>query len=409
MSLTNVSQFLAAILALNLSMPALAQGGAFALTNANLFDGVENKIAYGITVFVRDGLIERIATGDAAVASDYEVIDAEGNFLMPGLFDVHTHIDSVDRAKQAVESGVTTVRSASVTAFQDVALRELVRSGKLPGPEFLAAGIYVTPNLSNTVLADPRLVALADGVNSDDELRLLVRINVDRGVDVIKTRGTQRAGLPDTDPRQQVYTERQLRAVVDEAAKHGLPVLVHAHGDEGARAAVLAGARSIEHGTYLSDETLQLMKERGTWFVPTYVTMDAMNEERYDYVLRLRGKHMVPQLERAIREAYRIGVRIATGADHYYEEDAINRISIEIERFVAFGMSNFDALQTATVNSAELLQIDDRTGRIAEGFEADLILIPGNPLTNIEALQDVLLVMSNGQLALKRIPFAVSD
>jgi len=408
-SLTNVSQFLAAILVLNLSMPALAQGGAFALTNANLFDGVENKIAYGITVFVRDGLIERIATGDAAVASDYEVIDAEGNFLMPGLFDVHTHIDSVDRAKQAVESGVTTVRSASVTAFQDVALRELVRRGKLPGPEFLAAGIYVTPNLSNTVLADPRLVALADGVNSDDELRLLVRINVDRGVDVIKTRGTQRAGLPDTDPRQQVYTERQLRVVVDEAAKHGLPVLVHAHGDEGARAAVLAGARSIEHGTYLSDETLQLMKERGTWFVPTYVTMDAMNEERYDYVLRLRGKHMVPQLERAIREAYRIGVRIATGADHYYEEDAINRISIEIERFVAFGMSNFDALQTATVNSAELLQIDDRTGRIAEGFEADLILIPGNPLTNIEALQDVLLVMSNGQLALKRIPFAVSD
>ena len=409
MSLTNVSQFLAAILVLNLSMPALAQGGAFALTNANLFDGVENKIAYGITVFVRDGLIERIATGDAAVASDYEVIDAEGNFLMPGLFDVHTHIDSVDRAKQAVESGVTTVRSASVTAFQDVALRELVRRGKLPGPEFLAAGIYVTPNLSNTVLADPRLVALADGVNSDDELRLLVRINVDRGVDVIKTRGTQRAGLPDTDPRQQVYTERQLRVVVDEAAKHGLPVLVHAHGDEGARAAVLAGARSIEHGTYLSDETLQLMKERGTWFVPTYVTMDAMNEERYDYVLRLRGKHMVPQLERAIREAYRIGVRIATGADHYYEEDAINRISIEIERFVAFSMSNFDALQTATVNSAELLQIDDRTGRIAEGFEADLILIPGNPLTNIEALQDVLLVMSNGQLALKRIPFAVSD
>ena len=252
-------------------------------------------------------------------------------------------------------------------------------------------------------------MALADGVNTDDELRLLVNINVDRGVDVIKTRGTQRAGLPDTDPRQQVYTERQLRVVVDEAAKHGLSVLVHAHGDEGARAAVLAGARSIEHGTYLSDETLQLMKERGTWFVPTYVTMDAMNEERYDYVLRLRGKHMVPQLERAIREAHRIGVKIATGADHYYEEDAINRISIEVERFVEFGMSNFDALQTATVNSAELLQMADRTGRIEEGFEADLILVPGNPLTNIEALQDVLLVMSNGRLALKRIPFAVSD
>ena len=409
MSVTKISRFLVAIYCLTLSLNAMAADGAFALTHANLFDGTKNEITEDVTVFVRDGLIERIASGDVDISGDYEVIDTEGNYLMPGLFDVHTHIDSVARAKQAVESGVTTVRSASVTSFQDVALRELVSNGKLVGPEFLAAGIYITPDLGDTVLADPRLVALADGVNTDDELRLLVNINVDRGVDVIKTRGTQRAGLPDTDPRQQVYTERQLRVVVDEAARHGLPVLVHAHGDEGARAAVLAGARSIEHGTYLSDETLQLMKERGTWFVPTYVTMDAMNEERYDYVLRLRGKHMVPQLERAIRAAHRIGVKIATGADHYYEEDAINRISIEVERFVEFGMSNFEALQTATVSSAELLKIDDRTGRIKEGFEADLILIPGNPLTHIEALQDVLLVMSDGKLALKRIPFAVSD
>jgi imidazolonepropionase-like amidohydrolase len=384
-----------------------AQEGSFALVNANIFNGVDNEIIENATVFVKDGKIERLAGGNAAVAASYTVVDLEGNYLMPGMFDVHTHISTLDQAKRALESGVTTIRTASVSAYQDVALREMVSSGAIPGPDVQAAGVFVTPNLGGTVLADPRLAELAGGVNTDEELRRLVNINVDRGVDVIKTRGTQRAGLPDTDPRQQVYTERQLRVVVDEAARHGLPVLVHAHGNEGAMAAVLAGARSIEHGTYLTTETLELMEERGTWLVPTYVTMDEMNEEQYNYVLRLRGKHMVPQLEKVIREAHAMGVKIATGADNYYDAESINRISIEVEHFVRMGMSNFEALQTATVNSAELLQIDDQTGQIKAGYEADLILVPGNPLTNIAALQDVLMVMSNGRMAVKRIPFSV--
>jgi imidazolonepropionase-like amidohydrolase len=385
-----------------------AAEGRIALINGHVFDGTRDSVRDGLTVLVHDGRIERLASGRVDL-DGYDVIDLEGYYLMPGMFDVHTHISTLDQARRALESGVTTVRTASVSAYQDVAMRELVRAGRIPGPDVVAAGVFVTPNLGETVLADSRLEALFSGVNSDDELRLLVDINADRGVDVIKTRGTQRAGLPDTDPRQQVYTEHQLRVIVQRAAEHGLPVMVHAHGDEGARAAVLAGARSIEHGTYLSDETLRLMKERGTWMVPTWITMDEMNEEQYDYVLRLRGKHMVPQLERAIVAAHEMGVKIATGADNYYDAKSINRISLEVEKFVNLGMSNFEALQTATVNSAELLGIDDRTGRIAEGYEADMILVPANPLTHIEALQDVLLVISNGTVALKRIPFAVGN
>lgn len=410
MSQLNTSRSVAVILAsITITWAGLAQAESFALTNAHVFDGVTNEIHADRTVFVKDGKIERIEASTNSIGSEYTVIDAEGNYLMPGMFDAHTHISTLEQAQRALESGITTIRTGSVSAYQDVAMRELVKSGQLPGPDVAAAGVFVTPDLGRTVLADPRLKALYGGVNTDDELRMLVNINVDRGVDVIKTRGTQRAGLPDTDPRQQVYTEHQLRVVVEEAAKHGIPVMVHAHGDEGARAAVLAGARSIEHGTYLSDETLRLMKERGTWMVPTYVTMDEMNEEQYGYVLRLRGKHMVPQLERAIRAAHAMGVKIATGADNYYDEESINRISIEVEHFVRMGMTNFEALQTATTSSAELLQIGDKTGRIAPGYEADMILVPANPLINIEALQDVLLVMSNGQLALKRIPFGVKE
>ncbi len=379
---------------------------AYALTNANIFNGVDDRIMTGMTVLVRDGIIENIIASGADVPAAYSVIDCEDKYLLPGLIDVHTHLETLEQAGRALASGVTTVRTAGVPAYQDVALAALVKAGKIPGPDVVAAGVYVTPSLEETLLADPRMMPLADGVESDEALRLLVRINLDHGVAVIKTRGTERAGRADTDPREQVYTQHQLEVVVDEARKGGVPVMVHAHGDEGARAAVLAGARSIEHGSYLEAETLQLMQERGTWLVPTYITMAEMLEEEYEGALRVRGTYMVPRLEKVIRQAHQLGVPIATGADSYYDAQTINRISLEAWHLVRLGLSPFEALQAATVNSAELLMLAERTGRIETGFEADLILVPSNPLEDISALQDILLVMSNGRVALKRIPFA---
>jgi len=378
----------------------------YALTNAHLFNGFDERINKDRTVLVRDGIIERIISARDPVPAEYTIVDCENNYLMPGLFDVHTHLETLEQARRALESGVTTVRTAGVPAYQDVALAALSKAGKIPGPDVVAAGVYVTPDLEGTVLADPRLAELTDGVQSDDALRHLVKINLDRGVGVIKTRGTERAGRADTDPREQTYTRHQLEVIVEEASRAGIPVMVHAHGDEGARAAVLAGARSIEHGSYLETDTLKLMAEKGTFLVPTYITMVEMLEEEYEGALRVRGMYMVPRLENVIRQASKLGVTIATGADNYYDEQSVNRVSLEVWHLVRLGMSPFEALQAATVNSAELLLLGDRTGRIDAGFEADMILVPSDPIKDISALQDVLLVMSNGRIALKRIPFA---
>ncbi|MBI3219123.1 MAG: amidohydrolase family protein [Bacteroidetes bacterium] len=373
---------------------------------ANLINGKENKVYPNAIVFVKAGKIERIGkAGDDT--SGYELIDCEGYYLLPGLIDAHSHLDNLASAKRALETGVTTVRTAGVAAFQDVALMELSKSGRIAGPDVVPAGVYVSPNLEETILADVRLGSLINGVRTDEELKLLVNVNIDRGAKVIKTRGTERAGRPETDPREQVYTEQQIRVIVQEAAKRNVPVMIHAHGDEGARAAVLAGAKSIEHGTFLSDETLQLMKERETFLVPTFITLEDLTQPGGDYVgpvLELRGKFMMPQAEKVFKKAHALGVKIATGADNGYTANTTSRISLECAHFVRMGMSPYEAVQSATVRSAELLGLST-TGQIEKGFDADFILVPGNPLDEIRFLQDVLLVVSNGRIALKRIPF----
>lgn len=379
----------------------------YALTNVNLFNGVDNRIITGSVIYV-NGKIEKIGKAGEAIPKEYEIIDCQNNYAIPGMMDAHTHINNLESAKRALMSGVTTFRTAGVSAYQDVSLRDLAKSGRIAGPVVIPAGVFVTPNPGETILADPRLGVLINGVNTDDELKLLVNVNIDRGAEVIKTRGTERAGLPETDPRQQSYTQRQLKVIIDEAAKRNVPVMIHAHGDEGARAAVAAGARSIEHGTFLSDETLKLMKEKGCFLVPTYITLEDLTKPGGDYsgaVLELRGRFMMPAAEKVFKKAHALGVKIATGADNDYTPVSTSRISLECEHYVRMGMTNFEAIQSATVVAAELLRIQDKTGRIQPGFEADIVIIPGNPLEDIRALQDALIVMSNGHVALKRLPF----
>lgn len=377
------------------------------LFDVNVIDGVNSNVQKDMMIFISNGKIESIKNIGSR-PKGYRVIDLNGMYILPGFIDAHTHISSLDAAKRALESGVTTARSASTSGFQDVSIREMVKAGKLIGPDMIAAGIFVTPNLGETILADVRLADLSNGVNKENELRKLVQINVDRGVDIIKTRGTERAGLPYTDPRKQTYTEKQLSIVVNEASKYNIPVMAHAHGDEGGFAAVKAGVRSIEHGTYLSKKTLSLMKKKGTYLVPTYTTVVDLTEPGGDYdnpILFIRGQHMLPALKATVKTAYEMGVKIATGADTRYGSNSTTRVGMEITNFVELGMKPIDAIRSATIIGAELLLIDDKTGSIEVGKEADLIVVTNNPLKNIRTIQDVVFVMSNGKIGLKRIPF----
>jgi len=379
-----------------------------AIVNANVVDVRAGRVIPSATVVIRDGRIASVGSG--AAPAGLTVVDLRGRYLVPGLIDAHTHLTTVREARTALESGVTTVRSASVGSFRDVALRDLVRINALPGPDMVAAGIFVSPVLgADDVLADPAIAKLPPRIESEEALRALVRINLAHGVDVIKTRGTERAGLAETDPRKQTYSEAQLRAVVDEAAKKGVPVEAHAHGEEGGLAAVRAGVRSIEHGTYLSDETLRLMKEKNCFLVPTYTTVVDLAEPDGDYdvpALRVRGAHMLPRLRQTVQQAYKLGVKIAAGGDTHYGPQSLTRIAHEVANFVDIGLTPIDAIRSATSIAAELLGLEKTTGAIEAGLEADLVAVERNPLDQIGVLQDPLLVVSNGFVAVDRLSFA---
>ena len=385
------------------------------LTNASVVDVVAGDIDPDMTVVVRGERIQRIVPDDSVGSTPDEatVVRLEGRYVLPGLIDGHTHLESLGAARRALESGVTTARAVGVGGYRDVRMRELVREGTLPGPEMIAAGVFVDTDLQEAVLADSRLSTYHDEEVRDlDELRRVVGVNVDRGVDWIKTRATERAGLPDQDPRQQVYDEEQLRAIVEAGAPEGVPVAVHAHGNAGIRAAVAAGARSIEHGTYATDETLSRMAAAGTYLVPTMAVVEDLTRPGGDYDdphLQIRGTHMLPRLQNTVRQAHERGVSIVAGVDTGYGPESVIRIGHELEQLVGAGLSPQEALQAATTTAAEMLRMDERTGRVEEGLEADLVVVDRNPLKDITNVQDVLVVVSNGQVAVNRLPFAMVD
>ena len=386
---------------------AAAPAERMALVNATVVNVATGAVQDGQTIVLAGGRIESVSAG--AAPAGVRAVDVRHRWVVPGLIDAHVHIASLPQMRAALQSGVTTVRSAGVSGYVDVGLRELVKQGHLAGPDVLAAGYHVrTMPAPELFLSDPDLGDLLGGVTTVDGLRRVVRANLSHGVNWIKVNATERAGTPETDPRKQMFSAAELEVIVGEAALKSIPVQAHAHGAEGAHAAVKAGVRSIEHGTYLTDETLTLMAAQGTFFVPTADIVNDLAEAGGDYddaALQRRGQMMLPILKAAIGRAKALGVKISAGSDTSYGPRSVTTLAREIVELSESGLTSLEALQAATVRNAELLQREKQIGQVAPGFDADVLVVGGNPLQNVRALLDPMMVISNGRVALDRLNF----
>ena len=377
------------------------------LRNANVIDVVDGTVTANATVVVRGGSIASVDANGGDGPTGVRVVDLAGRYLAPGLMDAHVHVGSAADARRALLSGVTTMRSMGASHYADVGMRELQRAGHVETPEYLAAGYHIRPQMAEEFFQDhPELGGLdGGGVTGNSAVRSVAQALVSQGVDFVKTNATERAGLPNTDPRKQLFDEVEIGVMVEEAGRAGIGVSAHAHGDAGGRAAVTAGVRSIEHGTYLSETTLRMMADRGTYLVPTIAIVRDLTIAGGDYdnaVLNIRGRHMLPRVQQMAGMAHELGVRIVAATDTGYGPNSTTTLAHELLELVEIGMSPHEALQAATTIAAELFGMNDRVGRLEPGYEADLIVLERNPLDDIGVVQDVLMVVSDGAVIVQR-------
>jgi len=395
----------------------------------NLFTGTSNDVQPQMTVVVEGSKITGIQKGYTAGSGQDRVIDLKNKTVLPGLIDMHVHLETetrrgglIDRftlnvpdvafqaaknAKTTLLAGFTTVRDLGGSGV-NVSLRNAVNRGLVDGPRILTVGKSIattgghadpTNGYRKDLMGDP---GPEEGViNGPDDARKAVRQRYKDGADLIKITATGGVLSNAKDGSGPQFTEEEAKAVVDAANDYGFAVAAHAHGAEGMKRAIRAGVQTIEHGTYMDDETIALFKKHGTYYVPTIIAGKTVADSAkmfgyYTALVTPKALAVGPKIQATFSKAYKAGVNIAFGTDAGVFIHGYN--AKEFEYMVEAGMPPVEALKAALLNNARLLKMDTQIGSIETGKFADIIAVDENPIKNIKTLQTVKFVMKDGKV-----------